>query len=244
MKFFRASVFVSLLSAGLIACAQVPPAPTVGKWDFAYQINGGQNVTPVQVFDDGEGKTYFQFREGQVIPSIIGVSGKIMIPQRVGPYMVVDGAERDYTLSLGMARGRVVHSSVASGVVKSEDVAESLNGGNAKAPPQAASAASAPVALTPPQGLVLPRKSYRVRGPEAKGDWSQNTYATPLRGDATSFVSDEPQPKAKPKARPKARAHVASHTQVVLPLNGAYGGSASASASAGAAPPCACDPKK
>jgi hypothetical protein len=242
MKFFRSSVFVSLLSAGLIACAQVPPAPTVGKWDFAYQISGGQNVGPVQVFDDGEGKTYFQFREGQVIPTIIGASGKILIPQRVGPYMVVDGAERDYTLSLGMARSHVVHTSVASGVVKAVDVPESLNGGAPKAPLQAASAASVPTALSPPQGLVLPRKSYRVRGPEAKGDWSQNSYATPLRGDATAFVSDEPVPKPKPK--PKSKTHVAPRAQVVLPSSGAFGGGTSVAASTTAAPPCACDHEK
>lgn len=231
MKTIRISLLVSLLSAGLIACAQVPPSPTVGKWDFAYQITGGSKVVPVQVFDDGEGKTYFQFREGQVIPSIIGASGKILIPQRVGPYMVVEGAERDYTLSIGLARARVTHTSVASGVVKTDEVPESLQPSTVGASSAATGSATE---LVPPPGIVQPRKSYRVRGPEAKGDWTQNTYATPLRGDATLFVKDE-----KPQVQPKRRKPVKERKQVALPASGAYGtGTASASS------PCPCDSKK
>jgi outer membrane protein OmpA-like peptidoglycan-associated protein len=159
----------------------------VGQYDFAYQLSGDVRARPIQVFDDSTGKTYFQFRAGEPIPVVlVGNGQRIMYPRAEGPYYVVDGVARDYTLVMGMSRGRAVHASVLSGVVRPEAIPE-------MAPPPAAGApATQPVLLASaspnlPAGAVRPG-SYAQPSRESQGDWTHNSYATPLRGDVTQWM--------------------------------------------------------
>lgn len=207
-RFIRAFAFATAF-ATLSACAQVPPpSATIGQWDFAYNINGVKKVLPIQVFDDSKSKTYFQFHDGQAIPSIINAAGQILLPQKEGPYWVVNGVDRSYTLAVGMARGTVTHTSVESGVVKPEEVAESVA--------QSASVpASAVASSLSASAVTVGRASYRVPSPESRGDWTKNTYSSPLRGDATVFDFSDPQPAVKKRParhRAKSQARAASVT--------------------------------
>ena len=91
---------------------------TFGGFNFGYLVSGvGRIQPPIQIFDDGVGKTYFQFRVGQTVPAIFSATGELLVPTAEGPYHWVSSLARDFTLVLGEARLRVRHSSVPAGVV-------------------------------------------------------------------------------------------------------------------------------
>lgn len=159
----------------------------VGQYDFGYQVTGDFRARPIQVFDDGVAKTYFQFRPGEPIPVVmVGEGQKILFPRAEGPYYVVDGIARDYSLAMGMSRGRAVHASVIAGVVKpSEAVAAQATAVGS----QKVLLASATATL--PEG-TLQRLGYAQPSPESRNDWTANSYATPLRGDSVQWQSEQP----------------------------------------------------
>lgn len=141
-----------------------------GVYDFGYRVSGDFRAKPIQVFDNGTDKTYFQFRAGQPIPVVMAGEGQqILYPRAEGPYYVVDGVARDYTLAMGMSQARATHASVIAGVVKPAELAEPDRNAPASIDPQTR------------------RASYAQPGPEARGDWTQNTFAQPLRGDVLQF---------------------------------------------------------
>ena len=191
MRFVFKSVAAAamfLLAANGVLSANAPAAHRVGKFDFGYEVSGDFRARPVQVFDDGVGKTYFQFRPGEPIPVVlVGAGQSMLLPRPEGPYFVVDGIARDYTLVMGLSRGRAVHFSITSGVLKPQDVQAqpAAAGSNHPTADQSVLVASAGAL---PEGS-LRRVSYAAASPESRGDWSQGSYATPLRGDAIRWES-------------------------------------------------------
>jgi hypothetical protein len=76
-------------------------------YDFAYRIAGDRQARPVQVFDDGS-RTYFQFPGGAVIPLMLaGPRGERAVPRLEGPYHVVEGVPRRFSLVVAGHRATV-----------------------------------------------------------------------------------------------------------------------------------------
>lgn len=178
MNIFSKTAVAAFVALACTSGLTAPEAGRVGRYDFAYQISGDPRARPVQVFDDGVGRTYFQFRPGEPIPVLfVGEGTRVLYPKAEGPYYVVDVVARQFTLCMGMSRGSVTHASVVSGMVKPSD----------------SGAETRPVLLASagrglPEG-ALPRAS---NNPESRGDWTSNSYATPVRGDAVDWTTERP----------------------------------------------------
>jgi hypothetical protein len=197
LRFLVAAAAIAVVASS--ACGASDPQ-RVGQYDFGYQISGDFRARPVQVFDDGVSKTYFQFRVGEPIPAVmLGEGQKIVFPRPEGPYYVVDGIARDYLLAMGMSRGRAVHASVIAGVFRPADLA----------------------ALQPPRsdqthGMVasdehvvhdgvVQRAAYAQPSPESRNVWTSNSYAQPLRGDVVHWQAEQPREASVGFARGVAR---------------------------------------
>ena len=177
----------ALCLPALAGCGSLPaqPAQRLGAFDFAYEITGDERARPVQAFDDGAGKTYFQFRPHQAVPVVfVGQGQRLLYPRPEGVFHVVDGVARHYTLVLGAAHAQVVHrSAVGAGPLATGPAA--LNAGKALERPSAIALAEQSIPAVRPAG----------QGPEdAAGDRSLQArqrhevpglggYACPLHGD-------------------------------------------------------------
>lgn len=138
-------------------------AQRIGPFDFDYRISGHAEARPQQVFDDGIGKTYFQFRPGATVPVIlVGAGPEMKLPAVEGPYHVVAGRARDYTLVVPAGTARVRHAAVLSGAQPSSSH------------PEAAPAVS-------PLGPATYRTSDRTI----------SSYATPVRGDVIEWTEPD-----------------------------------------------------
>jgi hypothetical protein len=164
-------------------------ADRLGAYDFSYEISGDNRVRPVQVFDDGR-STYFQFRSGEPIPAIFaqGAAGaSLQMPQLEGPYVKVPAVAGQYALRLGYGTGRVAYVGAAHGPGASGGLSAPVS------PPRAVKVA----ALTPPPMTRLLAASQMVSGmprdlfpaPAPKISLEENSYATPLKGDAVEWSS-------------------------------------------------------
>jgi outer membrane protein OmpA-like peptidoglycan-associated protein len=88
----------------------------VGRFDFGYAIRGDRSARPVQVFDDGAGKTYFEVRPGQPMPAVFaGKELEFLAAQPEGQFYTVRTGASEFTLVLGAARARVVRGGASAG---------------------------------------------------------------------------------------------------------------------------------
>jgi len=99
------------MAVGLVSCVVGSEAfAAADAYDFDYRISGHTSARPVQVFADTE-RTYFQFVAGQAVPLILaGPAGERVVPVQEGPYHVVAGRSREYTLRLAGRQARVEHA--------------------------------------------------------------------------------------------------------------------------------------
>jgi len=99
------------MAVGLMSCVVGSGAfAAADAYDFDYRISGHTSARPVQVFADTE-RTYFQFVAGQAVPLILaGPAGERVVPVQEGPYHVVAGRSRAYTLRLAGRQARVEHA--------------------------------------------------------------------------------------------------------------------------------------
>jgi hypothetical protein len=111
----RAACAVALAAIGGNALS-LPGGRMVGHFDFGYAIRGDRAARPVQVFDDGAGKTYFEVRPGQPMPAIFaGKELEFLVAQPEGPFYTVRTGASEFTLVLGAARARVLRGDSALG---------------------------------------------------------------------------------------------------------------------------------
>jgi outer membrane protein OmpA-like peptidoglycan-associated protein len=186
--------FAALCLPALAGCGALPaqPAQRLGAFDFAYEIAGDERARPVQAFDDGAGKTYFQFRPHQAVPVVfVGQGQRLLYPRPEGAFHVVDGVARHYTLVLGAAHAQVVHRS-AAGAGSPAMGRAALNPGKAlESPPSMALAGeSVPVVRPAGQGAQAAsgeRSPQARRRPEVPG---LGGYACPLLGDTLVGLQD------------------------------------------------------
>lgn len=111
MKRWRLQSALRWMTVGLAMCLVAPTAAVAGEaYDFDYRISGHTSARPVQVFADTE-RTYFQFVTGRPVPLILaGAPGERVVPVQEGPYHVVSGRAREYTLRLAGRQARVEHA--------------------------------------------------------------------------------------------------------------------------------------
>lgn len=139
----------------------------VGRFDFGYEIQGQGIARPLQVFDDGEARTYFQFRDDDPTPVVLEQDGrKVLIPEREGPFTVVSSLARDFTLVLGESRSQVRH----------------LQGGNVRAREEAAE----PLRLAA-LGAGLPAVPALASVSAGASGADSGSYALPLKGDVVEW---------------------------------------------------------
>lgn len=169
---------IAIVALAVAGQAVNSASPTLGQFDFQFQISGDYRARPVQVFDKlAEGKTYFQFRRGEDIPVVFLADGKQwFVPRQEGGMWVVDSAARDFTLVMGMSQARVQHVTVVAGVVKS------------RSPAGTVLLASADGGLP---DTLLAKAQTRQPSPESQGNWTAGSFAQPLRGDVITWRSEQ-----------------------------------------------------
>jgi outer membrane protein OmpA-like peptidoglycan-associated protein len=86
----------------------LPGKRFVGQYDFGYAIRGDKPARPAQVFDDGNGKIYFEARPNQAMPAVFaGKDPALLVLQPEGQYFTARTSATEFTLVLGGARASV-----------------------------------------------------------------------------------------------------------------------------------------
>lgn len=180
----RLSIGVALALLSAVPAIGSDPV-RVGAYDFSYLSSGDSRAKPVQVFDDGQ-NTFFQFRAGEAVPAIFSTrtgAPQLVVPMQEGPYIKVQEVHGRFVLQVGRAQAQVMHG----------------GGGRIDAPA---------INVMTPAGLSLPYKG----GPVSDGNRlvatvtstgsnldlvddarERNSYATPRKGDAVTWVEPNPE---------------------------------------------------
>jgi len=116
----RAAVARAFFGALLLAVGgnalSLPGKRFVGQYDFGYAIRGDRPARPAQVFDDGNGKVYFQARANQAMPAVFaGKALGLLVLQPEGQYYTARTSASEFTLVLGGARAVVRRGDAALG---------------------------------------------------------------------------------------------------------------------------------
>ena len=113
--FGRAFCAALLLAVGGNALS-LPGKRYVGQYDFGYAIRGDRPARPAQVFDDGNGKIYFEARPNQAMPAVFaGKDPALLVLQPEGQYFTARTSASEFTLVLGGARAVVRRGDAALG---------------------------------------------------------------------------------------------------------------------------------
>ena len=84
--------------------SNVPDLANADKYNFNYTVSGDVSITPVKIFDDGR-FTYFEFRDGGIIPATFSVDSEgneSPVNYRiVNQYFMVEGTNAVFTLRNG-----------------------------------------------------------------------------------------------------------------------------------------------
>lgn len=167
--------FTATLLALVVGNVMSSSQSSLGRFSFDYSIHGEGRAKPVQVFDDGA-RTYLQFRQGEAVPALLSANGdRLFIPALEGPYVVIAGTPRDLVSQMGLSRTRITHTSLMSNAPQvSPD-------GRAAPPTHVLVASTAPVALPQMVAAAAPA--------QIPNSWTDNSYATPRRGDRIEWTS-------------------------------------------------------
>lgn len=142
------------LTLGLVALemAHASESQSAVGYDFSYGNKGDRSVAPTQVFDNNK-ETFFQFSPDKTIPAIFAVSPcerKVLLtPQARGPYLVVKGVYRTYSLQIG-GRTSTVEYAGKKEIALEENIANEPNC------PKKAGAAYGPVDASRMSGVAAP----------------------------------------------------------------------------------------
>ncbi len=113
--FVRSACATALLVVGGNALS-LPGKRMLGHYDFGYAIRGDRPARPLQVFDDGAGKIYFQVRPGAAMPAVFAGSAlALLVTQPEGQYYTARTGDSEFTLALGAARASVRRGDAAPG---------------------------------------------------------------------------------------------------------------------------------
>jgi outer membrane protein OmpA-like peptidoglycan-associated protein len=194
----RAACGATLATIGGNALS-LPGPHMLGRYDFGYAIRGDRAARPVQVFDDGVGKVYFEVRPGQPMPAVFaGKDLELLALQADGPFYTARSAASEFTLALGAARATVARGDAALGgetlavaeVAEAADLAEGRDASRAKGSggsDRGRLLASADPGL--PAGVHF--DAGAVPAPRLLGgapDPAAPDYAIPVRGDVVEWV--------------------------------------------------------
>lgn len=168
------AICVSMIAVNSIS-ASGNPSP-FDRFSFDYAVQGDARAKPLQVFDDGQ-KTYLQYRSTDDIPAFISANGgQLLMPRQEGPYTVIYGTPRDFIAQMGSARVRITHSSSLSTAPQYQ---------------QPGSSGTVPMERVASPALYG-TGNPSVRAPlVAKNEWTDNSYATPVRGDQVTWAGAE-----------------------------------------------------
>lgn len=173
---FKRKIIASFLLA-LAANGFTANQSPLDRFSFDYSLQGDARAKPLQVFDDGT-KTYLQYRSIDDIPAFISArDGVLLIPRQEGPYTVLSGVPRDFIAQMGNARARITHSSAMS---------------NAPQYQRGSSPISVPTDRVNVAALgLVPGSLPTVPSRGNKNDWTDNSYAQPLKGDQIAWGGAE-----------------------------------------------------
>ncbi|MFC6522647.1 TrbG/VirB9 family P-type conjugative transfer protein [Undibacterium arcticum] len=118
-----------LLASAFLATGASGAQPGAAGYNFSYSTKGDRSVWPTQVFDNGT-ETYFQFNPDRTIPAIFALTpcgNRVLItPRSQGPYLVVPGLYKNYSLQLG-ARSSTVDYAGTQEIPLEESIANEAN---------------------------------------------------------------------------------------------------------------------
>lgn len=146
--------FAAALTLGLVSFETTAATESQGPvgYDFTYGNKGDRSVAPTQVFDNNK-ETFFQFSPDKTIPAIFAVSPcdrKVLLtPQARGPYLVVKGVYRTYSLQIGSRTSTVEYAG-------KKEIALEENIANEPACPKKVGAAYGPVDASRMSGVASP----------------------------------------------------------------------------------------
>lgn len=146
--------FAAALTLGLLYVETAAATESQGAagYDFSYGNRGDRSVAPTQVFDNNK-ETFFQFSPDKTIPAIFAVSPcdrKVLLsPQARGPYLVVKGVYRKYSLQIGSRISTVEYAG-------KKEIALEENVANEPTCPKKAGAAYGPVDVNRMSGVASP----------------------------------------------------------------------------------------
>jgi hypothetical protein len=165
------AVLLPLIAANGLTASGSP----LDRFSFDYAVQGDARAKPLQVFDDGQ-KTYLQYRSTDDIPAFISAQGgQLLMPRQEGPYTVINGTPKDFIAQLGNLRARITHSSAMS------NAPQYLNRGKTTSVPTERILLAS---LSPTPGAF-----GHVQNPVVRNDWTDNSYASPARGDQVSWAA-------------------------------------------------------
>jgi len=116
LRHFGRAFCGALLLAVAGNALSLPGKRFVGQYDFGYAIRGDRLARLALVFDDGNGKVYFEARPGQAMPAVFaGKELALLVMQPEGQYFTARTAASEFTLVLGGARAIVRRGDAALG---------------------------------------------------------------------------------------------------------------------------------
>jgi len=187
--FVQAACAAALASVGGNALS-LPGPRMVGHYDFGYAIRGDRAARPVQVFDDGAGKIYFEVRPGQPMPAVFAGKGlELLVMQAEGQFFTARTGASEFTLVLGPARATVARGDAVLGG-ETISVAPPADDGHPAEVAEGRLLASAGPGL--PAGVRFdgPVASPRRGSADAADavDIASTNYAAPVRGDIIEWT--------------------------------------------------------
>lgn len=173
---FKQTFIASFLFSMSVTGITSPGVRTaIDRFSFDYAISGDAKAKPLQVFDDGK-KTYLQYRANQDIPAFISSgSGELIMPSQEGPYTVLNSVPRDFVASMGSSMARIIHAQAMS---------------NAPQYTNRLNQTAVPTERIQPHTLLASLQNNPPMVPryEARNDWTNNSYASPNRGDEIAWA--------------------------------------------------------
>jgi outer membrane protein OmpA-like peptidoglycan-associated protein len=184
------AVFIQAACAAMLAgvggnALSLPGPRMIGHYDFDYAIRGDRAARPVQVFDDGAGKIFFEVRPGQPMPAVFaGRALELLLLQVEGQFFTARTGESEFTLVLGAARATVARGDAALGGEANPDASSAAEERSAAATEGRRVASAAP-GLPSGVRFDVPSSNHVQGVPMEPG--AASSYAVPIRGDTLAW---------------------------------------------------------
>lgn len=167
------------------------------SYNFNWNFAGDEDVTPVQIFDDGQ-HVYLQFSQGAEVPAVFAETpaGPLLLsPEKRSPYMVVNSLETKLSFRLQDRTARAWRSTTSAAVNPApEAVATGL-----AAPSSSISGLAVPIVMNGSAQVPVSPAQIASRRTDARG------AAMPTPSTHTTSIEAVPLPPLVPTTKTEAQ---------------------------------------